>query len=163
MLCQTYSFHRQILTLLKPNRGSRKKTMRNHKIVWMHMWLLTEKELSTKLICLSWIIEVNERLYTEWSEPIIEKRWGQRSINPSFILSSLFLASWSRFFAVKSHENPTPTRNYLVSEPVIYPFIELPISVGRRTLTSDDFLSADKCEEINTNTPLNNFAVSQKN
>jgi len=41
-----------------------------------------------------------------------------------------------------------------VSAPVIYPFIELPISVGRRTLTSDDFLSADKREEINANTLL---------
>lgn len=146
----------------KPNCGSKKKTMRNRKIVWTHMWLPTEKELSTKLICLSWIIEVNERLYTGWSGPIIEKRWGQRSTNPSLVLSSLLLASWSRFFAVNSHENPIPTRNYLVSEPVIYPFIELPISVGRRTLTSDDFFLADKCEEINANTPLHNFAVSQK-
>jgi len=60
----------------------------------------------------------------------------------------LFLGSWSRFSAVKSHENPTPTRNYLMSEPVIYPFIELPISIERRTLTSDDFL-VDKYEEIN--------------
>jgi len=35
-----------------------------------------------------------------------------------------------------------------MSEPVIYPFIELPISIERRTLTSDDFL-VDKYEEIN--------------
>lgn len=121
------------------------------------MWL-PEKKLSTRLICLSWIMEVNERFYTEWSRPIIEKRQGQRSTSPSLVLSPLFLASWSRFSAVKSHENPTPTRrNYLVNEPVIYPFIELPISIGRRTLTSDDFLLADKCEEINVNTLLQWF------
>lgn len=132
-------------SLSKANCGYRKR--RNCQIVWTHMWL-PEKELSTKLICLSWIMEVNERFYTQWSGPIIEKRQGQKSTNPSLVLPPLFLGSWSRFSAVKSHENPTPTRNYLMSEPVIYPFIELPISIEWRTLTSDDFL-VDKCEEIN--------------
>lgn len=146
-------FLSQILTL--PNSIADKER-RRCKITKLHERTCSrlKRKLSTKLICLSWIMEVNERLYTEWSGPIIEKRRGQRSTNPSFALSSLFLANWSRFSAVKSHENPTPMRNYFVSEPVIYPFIEFPTPVGRRTLTSDDFLSADKCEEINANTLL---------
>lgn len=137
----------------------------NHKIAWIHMWLLTKKKQSMKQICLSWIIEVNERLCIEWSRPIIEKRRGtEKSINPSFLLSSLFLerASWSRFSAIKSHEDSTPTKNHLVNGPVIYPFIELPISAGRQTLTSDDVSLADKREEINAKIFLHDFALSQK-
>jgi len=64
---------------------------------------------------------------------------------PRPVLSSLS-PSTPADHAVESREDPAATRNYLVSEAVIYPFIELPVSAGRRTLTSDDFVSADKRE-----------------